>query len=267
MAIINVIDDKEEIVMDYAFEDEKRTKIIYANASDIVQYKGVRCYCKNPYCEARMFIYNPEHPSSAFFKASGKPSHNGSCGSIYNHFDNTEYDANLFNFPDVLIDLEKEPIKKKTCISGRTGSGEETFGKKGLKTIKEIYKMATNTPPNDEYNGIKLKDILADVRSYSEYEVGIMGYHLVECNFFRYENNEKAIIMNFPFLPNNRYYLRLVFENEELFRKERSRIYDTGHKGLIVISGLWQQIDEEYEKSTIKAECKIKSEKQIAIIK
>lgn len=117
--------------MDYAFEDEKRTKIIYANASDIVQYKGVRCYCKNPYCEARMFIYNPEHPSSAFFKASGKPSHNGSCGSIYNHFDNTEYDANLFNFPDVLIDLEKEPIKKKTCISGRTGSGEETFGKRG----------------------------------------------------------------------------------------------------------------------------------------
>lgn len=261
--------------MDYAFENEARTKIIYANASDIMKYKGVRCYCKNPNCKARMFIHSPEHSSSAYFQASGKPYHNGSCGSVYNHFDDSQYDEKLFTFPDVLMNLETESATSekdrkrhtKTVNGIGGGIGCITFGKKGLKSIKEIYRMTTNMPPDDEYNGIKIKDILADVRSYSDYKDGINDYHLVECNFFRYENKTKEIIMNFPFLPNNKYYLRLIFEDETLFKKERSRFYDTGHTGLIVISGLWEKINEIYEQGIIKAECVIKSEKQIAIIK
>lgn len=84
--------------MNYAYKDTGRTKIIYADSSDIIKYKGVRCYCKNPSCNAKMFIHNPEHPNFAYFQASGKPSHNGSCGSIYNHFDNSKYDEKLFSF-------------------------------------------------------------------------------------------------------------------------------------------------------------------------
>ena len=33
--------------MNYAYKDTGRTKIIYADSSDIIKYKGVRCYCKN----------------------------------------------------------------------------------------------------------------------------------------------------------------------------------------------------------------------------
>lgn len=57
--------------MNYAYKDTGRTKIIYADSSDIIKYKGVRCYCKNPSCNAKMFIHNPEHPNFAYFQASG----------------------------------------------------------------------------------------------------------------------------------------------------------------------------------------------------
>lgn len=254
--------------MNYAYKDTGRTKIIYADSSDIIKYKGVRCYCKNPSCNAKMFIHNPEHPNFAYFQASGKPSHNGSCGSIYNHFDNSKYDEKLFSFPEVLMNLESKPSGTKPTGKSSPKKGKSTSGgEKALKTIKEIYKMATNTPPNDSYNGVKIKNILADVRSYSDYKDGIDGYHLVECNFYCFDKKEKTIIMNFPFLPNNKYYLCLCFKDEDLFKKEYSRFYDTGHTGIIVISGLWEKKDEEYRTKTIKAECTIKSEKQIAIIK
>ena len=205
--------------MNYAYKDTGRTKIIYADSSDIIKYKGVRCYCKNPSCNAKMFIHNPEHPNFAYFQASGKPSHNGSCGSIYNHFDNSKYDEKLFSFPEVLMNLESKPSGTKPTGKSSPKKGKSTSGgEKALKTIKEIYKMATNTPPNDSYNGVKIKNILADVRSYSDYKDGIDGYHLVECNFYCFDKKEKTIIMNFPFLPNNKYYLRLCFKDEDLFK-------------------------------------------------
>ena len=149
--------------MNYAYKDTGRTKIIYADSSDIIKYKGVRCYCKNPSCNAKMFIHNPEHPNFAYFQASGKPSHNGSCGSIYNHFDNSKYDEKLFSFPEVLMNLESKPSGTKPTGKSSPKKGKSTSGgEKALKTIKEIYKMATNTPPNDSYNGVKIKNILAE---------------------------------------------------------------------------------------------------------
>ena len=249
--------------MDYAFLDAQRTRIIYANASDIVRYKSVRCYCKNPNCNARMFIHNPEHPSSAYFQASGKPSHNGSCGSKYHHFDRSMYNESLFRFPDALMNLES--VTTPSSSGGKSSSTGTTSSLKGLKTVKEIYRMATNTPPNDEYNGTKIKDLLADIRSYTDYANGITGYRLVECNYFRYEN--KVLIMNFPFFPQNEYLLRLNFEDENLFREEKDRFFTLKHSGIIVVSGLWNTVNELYYGKTIKAECTIYSEKQIGIIK
>ena len=32
----------------YAFIDKERTQKIYANDDNIMKYKSVRCYCKNP---------------------------------------------------------------------------------------------------------------------------------------------------------------------------------------------------------------------------
>lgn len=250
---------------DYAYLDEERTKIIKANDPNIVKYKSVRCYCKNPICDARMFICKPEHPQEAYFRASGNPKHNGSCGSECDHFDFSKYDPAKFHFPEALIDLE-------TIVSGTSGksggkSTGATTGLKPLKSVKEIYRMATNIPPEDKYAGIKIGDLLVDIRNYVDYSDGLEGYKLAECNFYCYEPKDNSIIMNFPFFPKSNCYLRLNFEGKELFDQMVPRLMDSKHTGIIVVSGLWKKIYETYRTKIIKAECTIKSEKQIGIIK
>lgn len=256
----------------YAYTDAARTQKIFANSNNIMSYKGVRCYCKNPKCNARIFIYKPEHPSTAYFKASGKPAHIGNCGIKHLSFNQNDYDPTLFSFPNVLMDLEI-PVAPSTKHSS-TGKGTGTISSdpKPLKTLKEIYSMCTNTPINDCYNGIRISNIIADERNESNFPNGFNGYRIAECTFFRYEPSTHSILMNFTkYLKGSDplYYIQLNFNDNDLYDKMCARIKSTEHDtGIIVVSGNWEMIDEPSGyKLNIKSKCTINSEKQIAVIK
>lgn len=247
---------------DYAYEDPKRTKIVYADASNITNYKRVRCWCKNPDCDAKMFIVKPEYPDEAFFRASRQTPHAGSCGSGCNHFDKKEFDPSLFKFPDVLENLEKV-IEKSPPTTPTAGSIEVSTGNKPIKTLKQLYSMCTNTPIEDKYGGYRIGDMIADIRNFDEYLNGIRGYRIVECNFYKFDIKSLSICFNYPYFPQNKHHVRVAFNRKDLFKKMVDKLIPLGHGGIIVISGNWLPIGEE----KVKSECEIHSEKQIAIIK
>ena len=245
----------------YVFLDKERTKKLYANDNNIMKYKGVRCYCKNEKCDARMFIYDTEHPNRAYFKASGKPHHIGACGFESKGFRITNYIEEEFVFPDTLFPL-LNAIEKKEHKKTKGGGGSVTgeIEQRPLSGLKEVYYMMQSYDINDEYNGYKIRDIIADERTYEYYQNGIEGYKIVECNFYQYKSEVLTIYMNYPMFPNVKQNLILEFYDEELFKKMIPRILGKKHDGLVVVFGKWRH-DERF------SYVRIDSEKQIGIIK
>lgn len=246
----------------YAFIDKERQRKIYASSDDIMQYKSVRCYCKNPLCDARMFVYDPEHKSLAFFKASGKPSHSGSCGIAPYHFAKTEYVEEKFFFPEGLFPLLQATKEKGQEHGGSGTHGTEETERRPLQGLKEIYSMLTNTDINDTYNGYLIKDMIADERTRSIYRNGITGYKVVECNFYKYMDASKSITMNYPCFPNKDFSLELWFDDEELYESMKKRIKGKKHDGIVIVFGNWvlNSLDGTNYVN-------ISSQKQISVIK
>lgn len=185
---------------DYAYKDENRTQKIYANDKDIIEYKGKRCWCKNPNCNAKMFIVTPEYPDDAFFRASLTIHHSGSCGSECHHFDKKQFDQNLFKFPEVLINLEKTNKKYSSNMTIQSNS-EVSTESKPIKTLRQLYTMCTNTPIEDKYGDYIIGNIIADIRNISDNLDGINGYRIVECNFYRFDKKTQSIYFNYPYFP------------------------------------------------------------------
>ncbi len=119
----------------YVFTDRDRTRKLYANDNIIMAYKSVRCYCKNEKCDARMFVYDPEHPNRAYFKASGKPPHCGACGYESKGFRITEYKEEKFVFPDTLYPLLKD-VEKKESKKAKHGGISRIGGIEGYKIVE-----------------------------------------------------------------------------------------------------------------------------------
>lgn len=246
----------------YAYTDKMRTQKIYANADNIMQYKSVRCFCKNPKCDAKMFIYMPEHKDLAFFKASGKPSHNGACGLSPRHFSKTDYIEKDFKFPNTLLPLLNEVTEnenKETNIVKDTSSSAE---KRPLQGLKEIYSMLTNIDIEDSYNGYIIKDMIADERTCVFYKTKIDGYKVVECNFYKYNDEAKTITMNYPAFPHNKRFIELWFEQEELYESIKMRIKGKNHDGIVVVFGKWIYNDVDGTNYV-----NVLSQRQIAVIK
>lgn len=248
---------------DYAYKDEERTQKIYANGNNIIKYKGIRCWCKNPNCNAKMFIVKPEYPDEAYFRASSKTPHSGSCGSECHHFDKKRFNENLFRFPNILINLEKDDRASSTTIIHHPPKKAVT-GEKPIKTLRQLYSMCTNTPIDDKYGTYIIGDIIADIRNINDNSNGIKGYRIIECNFYKYDKNSQSIYFNYPCYPQNQYLVEVKFKKTDLFEEMLKRILPLKHEGIIVISGNWVLSDIE-EKT--KCVCEIYSAKQIAIIR
>lgn len=254
----------EKTMANYAFVDEARTQKIYANDDNIMQYKSVRCYCKNPNCDAKMFIYRPEHKNSAFFKASGKPGHQGACGLSPHRFSKINYIEEDFVFPQGLFSLltDKRDGENKGRKNGNHNGGQEKFESRPLRGLKEVYSMLTNTDIDDTYNDYLIKDMIADERTYQYYKNGISGYKIVECNFYKYSDAGFTITMNYPTFPNHKGHLELWFDDKELYEKMKPRIKGKNHDGIVVVFGEWK-INTKDGINYVN----LSSENQIAVIK
>ena len=153
-----------------------------------------------------------------------KPHHIGACGFESKGFRTTNYIEEEFVFPDTLFPL-LNAIEKKEHKKTKGGGGSVTgeIERRPLSGLKEVYYMMQSYDINDEYNGYKIRDIIADERTYEYYQNGIEGYKIVECNFYQYKSEVLTIYMNYPMFPNVKQNLILEFYDEELFKKNDSK--------------------------------------------
>lgn len=223
----------------YAYKDAART--IRVLAKEITERdKGIRHYCPNPKCEARMFIRSYDGERKSVFVASGNPGHIEYCpyglGNTYNP-EKTKEEG--FNSDDAISNLMTVTLQKKasqTKIKGKVGGASEEAVVP--HTILQIYNMCKAHYCKDTFNGQTIGQILLDGRSIYMYPKGVFGYRIIEAKCKKYLYDDKNIYLETP-VDNVKYDLKLHFEDEELFTRMKKLLY-ANQNHPIAIAGKWE---------------------------
>lgn len=224
--------------------------------------KGVRYYCPNPQCNAKMFVRCVEGERKTFFAASGNPGHIENClfgsSNTYNPEKTTEEGFDADDAIKKLMEIER---RRYIGNENKSNEKEKSIENKIVPhTIKQIYDMCKSYDCKDTFNNQTIGQILVDDRSVHMYPKGIYRYRIIEakCKKKLYDNMD--IYLETP-LRNEKYSLKLHFEDKELFYEIRKKLF-ANQDHMIVIAGEW--------KSAKKYHCfvtEFKSRRQILIMK
>lgn len=227
----------------YVYEEVARTKKVLAK-NTTERNRGIRYYCPNYECDARMFLWNLDGESKSFFRSSGRPGHAEGCpyGS-----DNTyspektkeegfEADEAISN---LMVAVTSKDGKK---VNPKPPKEEESKEAVVPHTIKQIYDMCKVHYCKETFNGQIIGQILLDTRSSYMYPKGVFGYRIIEakCMSRLYDNTN--IYLETP-IDNVRYHLKLHFIDVNLYKEVRNLLYNnTNH--VIAIAGKWESSGE-----------------------
>ena len=224
----------------YAYRDEART--IRVLAKDTTERnKGIRYYCPNKNCRAKMFIRSWDGERKSFFAASGKPSHIEHCpyGSE-NTYNPQKTKEEGFNSDDAISKLMKITSKKnvrKTNTKQAVGGGTE--GAIVPHTILQIYDMCKAHYCEDTFNSQLIGQILLDSRSIYMYPKGVFGYRIIEAKCRAHLYDVENIYLETP-IDNVKYQLKLHFEDTGLYKQLRQLLFNNQNH-IITIAGKWEK--------------------------
>lgn len=217
----------------YAYRDKARTQIVFATEVTIKD-NNTRFYCGNPNCDAILKFRSESsviEKRACFFALKSKPHMKGcSFESNINPFKPTKYDEALFEF----IPLINEYIQ-----------GDIKIIKRRLFTLSQIFFMCKSKNINDIYGDTNIWKILCDNRSNKIYKKGILGVHLVECKFHKYNSKETSIFFKYPLddTKDNKYDIKISFADDPaLFLFVKRKVYNTNNSP-IIIAGEWHWED------------------------
>lgn len=247
----------------YAFRDKERRDIILASEA-VEEDRDKSFYCPNPLCNSKLFICAIDGSRKAYFRATK---------SAYKHIDNCPYanssvvfDVNKFNqlnfsFENAIQDLlVKKNSKSSTREPKRFSYGEHD--NQTISTIKQIYSMCKQFPPNYSYGNEKIGRMILDDRTAYWYPKGVFGFKIIEsCVKGRlYDNDKNKIYLVAP-IANPNYNFILSIPDISLYRKIRNMVFENKDK-LIIVAGEWKSSNLGYD----YVETIIYSDKQISIL-
>lgn len=124
---------------------------------------------------------------------------------------------------------------------GGGNSNEERDGDgkiKPISTVRQLYAICIPKSINQYYNGIRIADILVDTRTRHIYFNYIRGFHLVECQFWRYDRENKVYYARYWLDDDNNNYLKIKLkcQNNQIF----NQAYDKVFKREFVVAGNWE---------------------------
>lgn len=223
----------------YAYKDAARAIRVLAKETT-ERDKGIRYYCPNSKCGARMFIRSYDGESKSVFASSGNPGHMEHCpyGSE-NAFNPEKTKEDGFNSDDAISNLMTVSLKKKVSKTNTKqvagGASEEAVVP---HTILQIYDMCKAHYCKDTFNGQTIGQILLDSRSVYMYPKGVFGYRIIEakCRAYLYDNEN--IYLETP-IDNVKYHLKLHFEDRELFKRMKRLLFNNQNH-VIIIAGKWE---------------------------
>lgn len=224
----------------YAFKDEERTDIVFARYLT-KRDKGIKYFCPNEKCNAKMFLWSLEGESKPFFRSYGKPGHIEHCpyGSE-NEYNPEKSEEEGFDSVNAIKDMMELELIKKVTKPKNEIFGKETSEKEIIPhTIKQIYDMCKFYDCNEEFNHQRIGQILVDKRSIYMYPKGVFGFRLIEAKCKKQLYKDKSIFL-ISSLSGDEYEFELRFTNDLLFREIRDLLFANQDK-VIVVAGKWEK--------------------------
>lgn len=248
----------------YAFRDEKRENLVYAtDATD----KDATYYCPNKNCNAHLQLCSVGGEKTRYFSArKAGYKHDANC-MYYNsqiNFNRSMYDEEKFKFTDAInriLGLDIAQSSKSKNKSSSVNESKDKTKKKAISTILQIYSMCKELKYTDVYAGTPISGMLLDDRTFCSYKDIQEGTFLVEAriNDYCYDPELKEIFLKAP-INNEKYSIKLSFEDEELYKKLRNEIYDNRHK-IAIVAGIWKKTSDNKAFRTV-----VRTMKQVRIL-
>lgn len=247
----------------YAYRDKERRDIILASDA-LEEDRDKSFYCPNPLCNSKLFICAVDGSRKAYFRATKSAyKHIANCpyANSVVVFNDNEFNPLYFSFENAMQDLLfKNNSKPSKRGFKRSNYGEHTNNT--LSTIKQIYSMCKQFPPNYLYGNEKIGRMILDDRTAYWYPKGVFGFKIIEsCVKGRFYDNAKYEIYLVAPTANPNYHFILSIPDINLYRKIRNMVFENKDK-FIIVAGEWKSSNLGYDYFVTT----IYSDKQISIL-
>ena len=247
----------------YAYRDKERKHIILASEA-LEEDRHKSFYCPNPLCNSKLFVCAVDGSRKAHFRATKSAyKHIANCPYANSSvvFDDHKFNQSNFSFENAIQNLLVKNNSKSAMSAFKSSSCDEHTNYT-LRTIKQIYYMCKQFPPNYSYGNEKIGRMILDDRTAYWYPKGVFGLKIIEsCVKGRFYDNDKNEIYLVAPIANPNYHFILSIPDINLYRKIRNMVFENKDK-FIIVAGEWKLSDfrHDYFKTTIY------NKKQIAIL-
>ena len=247
----------------YAYRDKERRDIILASEA-LEEDRNKSFYCPNPLCNSKLFICAVDGSRKAYFRATKSAYiHIANCPYANSAviFDDNEFNRATFSFENAIQNLLVKNNSKPVMSDSKSIScGEHT--NHTLRTIRQIYSMCKQFPPNYSYGNEKIGKMILDDRTAYWYPKGVFGFKIIEaCVNGRFYDNDKNEIYLVAPIANPNYNFILSIPDISFYKKIRNMVFENKDK-LIIVAGEWKSSNLGYD----YFETTIYSDKQISIL-
>lgn len=226
----------------YAYRDEDRINEVLAEEVDD-DNKLDEYFCPTPHCTARMSIRSIGGEKAAHFATKKSTSHSDFCRLRTNQINPTQYDEEQFNIENFMNNL----LQGQDYVGGggeNRNEEREGDGKiKPISTVRQLYSICIQKSINQYYNEVRIADLLVDTRTRHIYFIYIRGFHLVECQFWRYVGGNNVYYARYWLDDDNNNYLKIKLEcqNNQIFDQVYNRVFQRR----FVVAGNWRTENHE----------------------
>jgi hypothetical protein len=247
----------------HAYRDKERREIILASEA-LEENRDKFFYCPNPLCNSKLFICAVDGSRKAYFRATKSAyKHIANCPYANSSvvFDDNKFNQSNFSFENAIQDL----LIKNNSKTIKSESKSSTLGEHAnhtLRTIKQIYSMCKQFPPNYSYGNEKIGRMILDDRTTYWYPKGVFGFKIIEsCVKGRFYDNDKNEIYLVAPVANPNYHFILSISDINLYKKIRNMVFENQDK-FIIVAGDWKPSNLGYG----YFETRIYSDRQISIL-
>lgn len=247
----------------HAYRDKERREIILASEA-LEENRDKFFYCPNPLCNSKFFICAVDGSRKAYFRATKSAyKHIANCPYANSSvvFDDNKFNQSNFSFENAIQDL----LIKNNSKTIKSESKSSTLGEHAnhtLRTIKQIYSMCKQFPPNYSYGNEKIGRMILDDRTTYWYPKGVFGFKIIEsCVKGRFYDNDKNEIYLVAPVANPNYHFILSISDINLYKKIRNMVFENQDK-FIIVAGDWKPSNLGYG----YFETRIYSDRQISIL-
>ena len=212
-----------------------------------------------------MSLKNADHPSSAIFASFPKQAskHYGfMCTRSGLEFNPHTYMEEEFHENDFFAHIiQPTPETSSKTYNSPTPLHIQNRERTAISNVRQIYPLLVNKSKTDTYGDITIGNIFLDNENYQGQE--IFNNFILETSFYRYDKDEKSVLLNFPLHTMSHTHVKIVFDNARLFKDFISKFIHPTHTEIVPVGGKWIPTGiKEYV-----AVCHIISSRQFTIFK